>query len=136
MRERIFGIVSESAIALVVYVTKPKPTLIRLASINQRPKVFLCRVLAKAMPAAKLNRLTLYPAVALVVLWGNICLLTATAVAKTVGNIVRGMIGHSKFSLLELAQATGRFAVVAVATLLVSTGVIIPHELPVRRMPI
>lgn len=136
MREGIFGPISKFAVTIGASVAKPKPALRLFLAINQCPKVLFGWMLAKAMPAKEIARFALDPSISLVVRWRDFGFSTATAVAITVGNVVRGMIVHSKFSLLELAHATGRFAVVAVATLLAATGVIIPHGPHVEGMGI
>ncbi len=126
--------VSKFAIAAIAYIAAPKPAVTRFAPVYQCPKIFLCWMLSKAMSTEKTTRLALDPSVALVVTFGYLGFSSAAAMAIPVGDFVRGMITHSKFSLLGLARATGRFAVVAVVILSVVTAVIIPHKYHLKGM--
>ncbi len=86
----------DSTVTFGRFAALPLPTIIGSKNTDLRPKSFgkrLCRLMLKLMTWEKTDRLTFDMPKLRNVLGGDSSLLPATAMAVTVGNIVRGIIG-------------------------------------------
>lgn len=116
-------------VTLAICVPLPLPTIVKAADLDLHPEMFRGRwgaTKASVMPVNKPFRFTFHVAAPIFVSCGNGCLLSTTAVAITVGNIVRGIMGlHKNLHFLCQAQDAAN---VAGQLLLGSTPVSIPQE--------
>lgn len=114
------------AIARRSAVRLPFPTRIRIALVDGIPESNDGWRVFAMMPRHKWNRLALNPSATVRVAFCDTGFLSASALAKTVGNILRGIIGvHGKLPFLCLIRE--RFQSLP-GVFVCSTRVIIPQE--------
>jgi hypothetical protein len=117
----------ECTVAMLRSASRPQPALIWAAFVYLLPKAFFywANVLG-SMPGGKAHWLTPHHVLGGAALFCNACLLSTTALAITVGNILRGMIGVHQ-NLQFCLPKPGAIPVAAWLLSLVFTPVIVPQ---------